>query len=321
MATHRRIVRSNSTSLESVPTQDSSLAIFLRSLHRIFSIFYRFLKIVWYWFERFFLIIFLIVLICWLAWWLSQKPSIYRDWDSVDAITPQITWSGNTARINNIRNHIWKSDIDFTPWYLDLSYSLDEIEWMQYIITPFSEYDGPAHAMISFSFSGWRHIVISPEIRKEKWESFDAVNGLLNQYELYYLVATEDDIIKLRTNYRNNQVYMYPIKTEKEKIQSIFRSMLVRTDKLIKEPEFYNTIWNNCATSVLSHANAFRIDKLDAWIQSLLPARSNELIYNAGLIDTNLSITEAREYYRIDEDARSVSGETIFSETIHKPIK
>lgn len=57
---------------------------------------------------------------------------------------------------------------------------------------------------------------------------------------------------------------MYPIKTEKEKIQSIFRSMLVRTDKLIKEPEFYNTIWNNCATSVLSHANAFRIDKLDA---------------------------------------------------------
>ena len=321
MASHRRVVRSSTASLEPTLLQDSFFVVFLRSLCRILSVSYRFLKVLWYWFERFFLVVFLMILTCGLAWWTSQKPSMYRDWDTIDSVVPEITWSGNVVNINNIRNHAWKSDKEFAAWYLNLAYSLDEIEWMQYIITPFSEYDWPAHAMISFSFSGWRHLVISPEIRKEKWESFDAVNGVLNQYELYYVVATEDDIIKLRTNYRNNQVYMYPIKTEKEKVQSIFRSMLIRTDKLIKEPEFYNTLWNNCATNVLSHANAFRIDKLKAWIQSILPAHSDELIYNAGLINTNLSAADARSYYRIDEDARSVSGEAIFSEVIHKPIK
>lgn len=85
----------------------------------------------------------------------------------------------------------------------------------------------------------------------------------MNQYEIQYLVATEEDVIKLRTNHRNNgDVIMYPINTPKEKIQHIFRSMLVRADKLTKEPEFYNTIWNNCTTSILRHANAFREDKI-----------------------------------------------------------
>lgn len=83
--------------------------------------------------------------------------------------------------------------------------------------------------------------------------------------------------------------------------------MLIRADKLGREPEFYNTLWNNCATALLSHANAFRVDKLDAGIQTLLPKYSDEIIYTAGLIDTKLTLTEAREYYRIDELARSLS--------------
>ena len=73
--------------------------------------------------------------------------------------------------------------------------------------------------------------MISGEIRKERGESFDAIRGFLNQYELAYVVATEDDIIKLRTNYRKNQVIMYPIKVEKENMKLLFRSTL-RKDKL-----------------------------------------------------------------------------------------
>lgn len=143
----------------------------------------------------------------------------------------------------------------------------------------------------------------------------------MNQYELEYVVATENDIIKLRTNYRKNQVYMYPIKTEKDKIQALFRSMLIRADKLTREPEFYNTIWNNCTTSILQHANALRHDKLESGIYTLLPSHSDEVLYNAGLIDTKLSLSDARSYYRIDELARSLSGEIDFSSGIRKPIK
>lgn len=144
---------------------------------------------------------------------------------------------------------------------------------------------------------------------------------MLNQYEIYYLVATESDVIQLRTNYRKNEVYMYPIRVEKEKIQALFRSMLIRADKLSKEPEFYNTIWNNCAVSLLQHANSLRQDKLKAGIYSLLPAHSDEIVYSAGLIDTRLSLPEARAYYRIDEMARASTGSVDFSTLIRKPIQ
>jgi hypothetical protein len=198
-----------------------------------------------------------------MAWWTSQKPSLNRDWDPVDALLPVITWSGeNSVTIKNIRNHTWMTDTEFTPNYYEDTFDIDKLAEVYYVITPFSDNDGPAHTMLTFSFSDGKHLAISGEIRKERGESFDAVGGILNQYELIYVIANEEDIIKLRTNYRKNEVYMYPINTPKEKIQGLFRSMLIRADKLTKEPEFYNTLWNNCTTSILQHANALRQNKL-----------------------------------------------------------
>ncbi|NRH20470.1 DUF4105 domain-containing protein [Candidatus Gracilibacteria bacterium] len=321
MSSHRRIVRTNSSESEiPVPKINIGSSI-LGFLKGTIYIVYRIIRILWYWFERIFLIVFLCVLTIGLAWWLSQKPSLYRDWDPIDATLPIVSWSGDTANISNIRDFEWKTSTGFLSRFQNGSYALSDLEAVYYIITPFSDRDGPAHTMLSFSFSGGRHLAISGEIRKERGESFSALGGILNQYELSYVVATEDDIIKLRTNYRKNQVYMYPIQVEKEKIQLLFRSMLIRADKLSREPEFYNTIWNNCTTSILNHANALRNDKLDGGKYTILPSHSDELVYSAGLINTKLSPGDARSYYRIDELARSISGEVDFSTIIRKTIK
>jgi hypothetical protein len=228
----------------------------------LFSCFWQIISTIWYWFERFFLVVLLLVLAIWLAWWTSQKPSLLRDWESADSILPSVSWSGDSVTVKNVRNHQWTTDTEFTPLYYDATYDLSQIESVYYSITPFSDKDGPAHTMLSFSFSGWQHIAISAELRKERWESFDALKGIMNQFEIQYVIADESDVVKLRTHYRKNQVYMYPIKTEKEKIQALFRSMLIRADKLSREPEFYNTLWNNCTTTILMHANALREEKL-----------------------------------------------------------
>lgn len=284
-------------------------------------IFWKIIQIIWYWFERIFLVIFLLILSIWLAWWLSQKPSLLRDWEPQDAITPQITWSGDIVHINNIRNHSWKTDTEFTPNYLSGSYNIRDIENVYYIITPFSDKDGPAHTMLSFWFRDWRHLVVSAEIRKERWESFGAIRGILNQYEIQYVIATEEDVIKLRTNYRKNQVIMYPINTPKEKIEWVFRSMLIRTDKLSREPEFYNTLWNNCTTTILAHTNAFRQDKIWWNLYTVLPSHSDETVYKAWLINTKLPLEEARVYYNISSIANTIHDSGNFSQIIRKPIQ
>ena len=53
----------------------------------------------------------------------------------------------------------------------------------------------------------------------------------------------------------------------------------------------------------------------------ILPSHSDEVIYAAGLIETKLSLPDARSYYSIDELARSFTGQMNFSELIRKPIK
>lgn len=316
----RRVIRAPHPETPAIK-QPKESSIFWTALKNALCIVWKIITIFWYWVERAFLIVFLLVLTVGLAWWLSQKPSLYHDWLPAESILPEITWSGDTVHIENVRNHTWSSEKDFTPGYYNADYNLDNLESLHYMIVPFGDFDGPAHTMLSFTFSGGQHVVISAEVRKERGEDFNAVRGIMNQFELMYVIADEQDVIQLRTNYRKNEVYMYPVKTSKENIQSLFRSMLVRTDKLNREPEFYNTLWNNCTTSILIHTNALRENKIPWNIYTLLPSHSDSIAYYAGLIDTNLNLPEARQYYRIDEVARALTGSTSFSDAIRKPIQ
>ena len=287
-------------------------------IYKIFKIIFTYF---WYIFQRVFLLWFISAWSVLTMWWLSQEPSLYRDWEEQDAILANINWiSDDEVEITNIRNHTWLSDTDFTAWYLTESYALSQLERVYYSITPFSDRDGPAHTMLSFSFLDGRNLVISAELRKERWESFDALKGILNQFEIQYVIATEEDVIKLRTHHRNNEVYMYPIVLDNERLQLLFRSMLIRADKLSREPEFYHTFWNNCTTTILQHANAFRQEKIKAWKYVLLPAHSDRLVYELWLIDTNLSQADAREYYRIDVRAQE-NTELSFSESIRPDVR
>ena len=318
---YRRVHRNDPTSVETIPSETPPSMSFSARMLGFLSLIWNLLTILWYWTERLFLIGVLMTMTIGLAWWLSQHPSLLRDWEASDARLPEITWSWDTVTVNHIRNYRWMSSTGSIPGYSAATYDLDEIERVDYVITPFSDSDGPAHTMLTFTFSGGQHIAISPEIRKERGELFSAFDGIMNQFELAYIVADETDVIQLRTDIRKNTVYMYPIKTDKKHIQALFRSMLIRADKLSKEPEFYNTLWNNCATSILMHANALRSDKLSAGSYTLLPSHSDLLLYDAGLIDTELSLPDARAYYRIDEIARSATGDLDFSARIRKSIR
>lgn len=143
----------------------------------------------------------------------------------------------------------------------------------------------------------------------------------MNQFEITYIVGDENDLVKLRANYRKDTVYMYPIKTPKEKTQGLFLSAMHRADKLTKEPEFYNTLWNTCTTSILQHVNALRTDKV-SWSQKiLLPSHSDDIAYELGLIDTSLSLSEAREYYKINELSEQFGDDVKYSPKIRKEKK
>jgi hypothetical protein len=57
-----------------------------------------------------------------------------------------------------------------------------------------------AHTIASWEFGAGRHLTISIETRKQRGESYSAVRGFFRQYELYYVIADERDVVRLRNN-------------------------------------------------------------------------------------------------------------------------
>ena len=270
---------------------------------------------------RIFLIIaktLLILLVLGLVWWFAQRPSLNRDWAVDQKIMPTISFDGNLVDVKNVRNFKYKTTEDYVAGYYDRTYDLDKIESVYYVIEPFSTKDGPAHTMLSFGFADNVYVAVSAEIRKEKGESFDPLKGMLNQYEIMYVIGDENDLIKLRANYRKDEVYMYPIKTSKENMQALFSSVMRRADKLSKQPEFYNTIWNTCATNILNHVNDLRSEKISWGKKILLPSHSDQVAYDAGLIDTSLLLPEARDYYRINQLSEAFANDPNYSKLIRR---
>jgi len=218
--------------------------------------------------------------------------------------------------IKNIRNINYHTTSDYDLAYYDRTINIDDLESVWYLVEPFGRF-GAAHTLVSFGLSDGTYISISVEIRKEKGEDFSVIQGLLRKYEILYVIADESDVIKLRTNYRKDVVRLYPIKTEKEIIQSVFLSMLERADELTRVPELYNTAVNNCTTNIVKHARKFSYKDIPWYdLRYFMPENSDEVAYELGMIDTELSLKDARIKFDITEKAQNCSENEDFSTCI-----
>lgn len=244
----------------------------------------------------------------------STKATTDRDWNDDQAILPSAEINGNFVTIQNIRNFSYASTTSYTKNYYDKTFDLNKLKKVWYIVEPFSGIPGAAHTFLSFEFENDQFVSISVEIRKEKGETYDPIKGLFNKYELMYVIADERDAVKLRSNYRKDLVYVYPIKTTTEKARELFLDMVERANHLKDHPEFYNTITNTCTTNIARHVNKITPDRVPFFnLRILLPANSDKLAYDLKLIDTNLSFEEARKRYFINDRAEKYATSSDFS--------
>jgi len=244
-----------------------------------------------------------------------KHPSNNRDWNNDQQKLPRAEISGDLVTIKNIRNIEYRATDDYTIHYYDKTYDLRELNKVYFVVEPFSGFVGAAHTLMSFQFGTSTFVSVSVEIRKEKGESFSAVKGLFREYELMYVVADERDVIKLRSNYRNDKVYVYPARlSAPSKARDLFLSMLNRANTLAEKPEFYNTLTNTCTTNIVAHINEItpkRVNWLDYRI--LFPEYSDISAYERGLIDSNLSFEETRAKYLINDRALQYADDPEFS--------
>jgi hypothetical protein len=195
--------------------------------------------------------LFLVVLL----WFVSIRPSFDRPWRPEVAVMPRAIINGDRVRLTGFRNFDYRSTDDFTVRWEEREVSLAHLTSLACFISYWSV--GPVgHTFVSFVFDNAPPVCISIETKPEKGEGFAPVASLFKQFELIYVVGDERDIVRVRTNYRNEEVYLYRIQTPPEGARRLFLVYLERINELADRPEFYHLLKNSCTINIVRYANA-----------------------------------------------------------------
>ncbi|MBL4749945.1 MAG: DUF4105 domain-containing protein [Amylibacter sp.] len=267
------------------------------------------------------LLVGLVLIIGCVGYLLTKKPSLSRNWSPDQELMPSIDFLDNGALyIKNIRNAHYRSVKDYDIQHHDKALHLEDVQTAWLAISPFAGM-GAAHAFLSFGLKDGTYIAVSIEVRRKKGQRFTPVKAFTRQFEIMYVIATETDIIRLRTNHTKHTVRLFPLQAEKKVIRDVFIDVLKRADKLGKEPEFYNTVWNNCTTNIIRHARRFSQKPIPFWnLSYLFPESLDKIAYRLNIIDTHLPYEATRDHFDIKELAMSANEGDDFSAVIRSEI-
>lgn len=260
-------------------------------------------------------------------------PSNVRNWAPEQAVLPTAEFSGDEVTVRNVRHcqYFGGSDVaeeedptgeEFIVNHEDRTYKLSDLQAVDFFMVPFEGMPRLAHTMLSFEFvpeeGPPQHLTVSVETRKEVGETYAAWKGSARQYELMYVVADERDVIKVRTHFRNENVYLYRTKARPEQAQRLFVDVMGRVNELAVRPEFYDTLTNNCTTNLVRHINRIHPKRIKYDYHVLLPGYSDELAFKEGLIEKHGSFAETKARAYINARAWSVAEHEDYSTAIRR---
>ena len=248
------------------------------------------------------------------TWWSLIPPRNDRDWYPDVARLPHATIDGNRLTIENVRNCDYRTETDYTPRWETRTYNLDRLRGVDLFLS----FWGPtliAHTISSWEFADGQHLAISIETRKEKGESYSAIRGFFRQYEVYYVVADERDVVRLRTNYRGERVYLYRIRIQPGLARALLLDFLKDVNSLAEKPRWYNALTYNCTTAIRYHTR--HVAKSQPWDwRILVNGRGDELLYERERIDTSMPFPELKKRSDITEKAKAADDALDFSARI-----
>jgi Domain of unknown function (DUF4105) len=253
-----------------------------------------------------------------LAWWTTIQPSHDRKWRPEVAVMPRAVVDGDRARFTGVRNFDYRSRDDFTARYEEREVSLAHLTGVDFFVSYWVE--GPVgHTFLSFIFDNAPPLSISIETRPEVGEGFAPVASMFKQFELIYLVGNERDIVGVRTNHRNEAVFLYHTRISPEFARRLFLVYVDRINELADRAEFYHLLSNSCTVNIVRYANAAgRIGRFD--FRHLLNGLIDRYIYAAGVVNTDLPFDELRRRSQINAAAQAADNAADFSQRIREGL-
>ncbi|MDQ8020568.1 MAG: DUF4105 domain-containing protein [Moraxellaceae bacterium] len=252
-----------------------------------------------------------------IAWWLHLAPGSERDWQADVTRPPRATLDGHMLTIENVRNFRYHGadDTDSEQHWETRRYDLSKIIGLDIYLSSW----GPqhiAHTIMSWRFADGPPLAISIETRKERGESYSAVLGFFRQYELYYVVADERDVIGVRTGHRGETIRLYAIAGRRDGARRLLMGYIKDINALAAQPRWYNAFTTNCTTVIFDNVqHVFGVSKLWDW-RVYANAHLPEMLYEEGFVDTTMPYAELQQRSDITAAAQAADGADDFSTRI-----
>jgi hypothetical protein len=262
--------------------------------------------------------LFIVLYLCVIAWWISISPSHDREWRPEVAVMPRAFIDGDRVRITGVRNFDYRSRDDFVVHYEERVVQLSHLTGLDFFVSYWSE-GFVAHTFLSFIFDNAPPLTISIETRPEVGEGFDPVASLFKQFELIYVVGDERDLVRVRTDYRDENVYLYRLNSSPDSVRRLLMIYLARINELADKPEWYHLLTNSCTINIIRYANAAgRAGRFN--IRHLLNGLIDSYLYHSGRVDTTLSFDELRRRSLINAAAQAADDAADFSDRIRASL-
>jgi hypothetical protein len=253
-----------------------------------------------------------------LAWWLTLSPTNDSDWQPDVAKEAWADIQGAEVTFHNVRDCEYRTETDYTPHWETRTVHLSQITGIDLAI---NYWGSPwiAHPIVSFQFADAPPLCFSIEIRKKLGQSYSTIGGLYRQFELIYIVADERDVIRLRTNYRKEDVYLYRTTVSPAQARERFLEYIHSLNDLRTKPRWYNAITTNCTTSIRTQHP--RNERVPWDWRILLNGKGDELMYERHVIVTGgLPFAELKTRSLIDARARAANDSPDFSRLIREGL-
>ena len=262
--------------------------------------------------------LFIVLFLCVVAWWISISPSHDREWRPEVAVMPRAFIDGDRVRITGVRNFDYRSRDDFDVHYEERIVQLSHLTGLDFFVSYWSE-GFVAHTFVSFIFDNAPPLSISIETRPEVGEGFDPVASLFKQFELIYVVGDERDLVRVRTSYRGESVYLYRLNSSPDNVRRLLMIYLARINELADKPEWYHLLTNSCTINIVRYANAAgRAGRFN--IRHLLNGLIDSYLYHSGRVDTTLPFDELRRRSLINAAAQAADDAADFSDRIRASL-
>lgn len=241
-----------------------------------------------------------------LGWWFSIRPSNDRPWIAEVSRQTHGDVRGNDVTLYNVRNFEWRSRTDFTPRWETRHYALDALQSVDVALSYWGR-PAIAHALVSFGFGGGEQVVFSVEIRRKQGDRFSEIGGFFKQYELSVVASTEEDSLRVRTNVRGEDGYLYRIHMPEGAPRELFLAYVDQANRLVRTPRFYHTVTANCTTIVFHMARRI-VPGLPLDYRQLLSGYLPEYLFKLDALRGADSPQEYRRLGRYTDRALAADG-------------